>query len=96
MDQHGFAKLEHLKQAASAIDREVIKRIQLALNKKGFDAGHIDGKWGAHTVAAIRGFQQRQHLPASGRMDDKTMVALGLPKRHETTGSGAVVEPLYA
>jgi peptidoglycan hydrolase-like protein with peptidoglycan-binding domain len=91
-DQYGSSRatFEHLDRAASAIDREVIKRIQRKLNKRGFDAGHVDGKWGPHTVAAIKNFQQRRHLSASGRIDNKTMAALGLPRRHATTGSGAV------
>ena len=75
---------------ASAINEEAIRRVQQTLNKRGFDAGHVDGVWGPQTTAAIRNFQMKEHLPASGRLDERTMTALGLSNRSDTTGVGTL------
>jgi peptidoglycan hydrolase-like protein with peptidoglycan-binding domain len=73
------------------LNKDVIRNVQQALNKKGFDAGRVDGIWGHETVAAIKNFQERNDLKADGKLDHQTMAALGLSSGQEptTTGSGA-------
>ncbi len=55
-----------------------VRNIQVALNKKGFDAGHVDGDWGPHTRHALRDFQRYQGLANSGQLDQQTLSALGV------------------
>jgi peptidoglycan hydrolase-like protein with peptidoglycan-binding domain len=55
-----------------------IQQIQQALNKQGFDAGHVDGKWGSDTDKAVKDFQQKQNMQASGKLDQQTLQALGV------------------
>ncbi|HVR36302.1 MAG TPA: L,D-transpeptidase [Methylomirabilota bacterium] len=45
---------------------------QLALARRGLSPGSIDGIMGAQTRAALLAFQQREHLPATGELDDPT------------------------
>jgi lipoprotein-anchoring transpeptidase ErfK/SrfK len=52
--------------------------IQVALDRRGFSPGSIDGMSGPQTVAAIAAFQQQQRLPISGRIDARTRRALTL------------------
>ena len=62
----------------SAYDSATIQRVQRALNDKGYNAGPIDGQFGASTQDAIRRFQQASGLPATGELSSSTLSALGV------------------
>jgi lipoprotein-anchoring transpeptidase ErfK/SrfK len=51
---------------------------QIALARRGFSSGPIDGVSGAQTAAALRAFQESAGLPLTGRLDDPTRAALTL------------------
>ena len=53
------------------------KEIQAALKNAGFDPGSLDGKMGAQTKDAIKGFQKANGLVADGRVGSKTWALLG-------------------
>jgi peptidoglycan hydrolase-like protein with peptidoglycan-binding domain len=53
--------------------------VQQALQDKGFDPGPIDGIVGAKTQEAVRNFQDRYGIAASGGLDNQTLYALGKP-----------------
>jgi photosystem II stability/assembly factor-like uncharacterized protein len=55
-----------------------VKRAQAVLGQMGYSVGEPDGSAGTRTVAAIRRFQSDKDLPQTGRLDDPTLVALGL------------------
>jgi len=57
---------------------EKVKAAQQALKDKGHDPGEVDGKMGPKTQAALRDFQKAQGMQATGRLDAKTMQALGM------------------
>lgn len=58
---------------------EVIKKVQKALNDKGYDAGPVDGQWGPLTQRAVQNFQQSQgQQQASGELNKQTLTALGV------------------
>ena len=61
--------------AAPAIDRDVLK-LQVVLDRLGFSPGILNGKAGAQTNAALRGFQESRGLPTTGRTDPATLNAL--------------------
>jgi len=79
----------------SSLNKEQIRRIQMTLNKKGFDAKRVDGIWGPETEAALKDFQQQQHLQGSGHLTQQTLGALGVDVNGQTqqgsatTGSGS-------
>jgi len=65
------------------LSRQQIRQIQEALNKDGFDAGHVDGIWGPHTRTALKNFQTARNMASGnasskGRLDEQTLSALGL------------------
>lgn len=45
---------------------DTIRRLQRALNRRGYDAGTVDGKWGKNTQRAIYAFQRKEGLPTGG------------------------------
>jgi pentapeptide MXKDX repeat protein len=57
---------------------ERIKAAQQALKDKGADPGAIDGVMGPKTQAAVRDFQSKEGLKATGRLDPETMSKLGV------------------
>ena len=55
-----------------------VRVVQETLKAKGHDPGPIDGRLGPKTTAALRDFQKKEGLPASGRLDGQTLGRLGL------------------
>ena len=60
-------------------DAPTIRSVLQALQDKGFDIGPIDGIIGPRTRAALREFQERQGMPATGRLDAETLSRLNVP-----------------
>ena len=56
--------------------------LQVALRAQGLYTGPIDALVGPQTVAALRAFQRTQGLPATGRLNARTRLALGPLGRH--------------
>ena len=67
---------------------EIIKQVQQKLHQQGFDAGPVNGDFGAKTQAALAQFQLSRVLPASGALDDQTLAELGV-SRNPTTQEDA-------
>ena len=57
---------------------ERILRTQVALFRRGFSPGSLDGVMGLQTRAALRALQQREHLPPTGADDEATLEKLEL------------------
>jgi peptidoglycan hydrolase-like protein with peptidoglycan-binding domain len=55
-----------------------IRRMQEALDEKGYAAGRADGIMGPRTEAALRSFQQSKGLQATGQPSQQTVAALGI------------------
>lgn len=53
-----------------------ISGVQGRLWNLGYDTGPIDGVLGKRTAAALRHFQEDQHLPVTGRADPATVARL--------------------
>lgn len=53
-----------------------VMQAQVVLERLGFSPGVIDGKTGLSTTNAVRGFQQANDLPVTGKFDALTMQAL--------------------
>ncbi|MGI9463798.1 MAG: peptidoglycan-binding domain-containing protein [Aestuariivirgaceae bacterium] len=77
-DQKFFEHLDYVRriQAAStitgstarAVDRSAIVRVQIALQRLGYDPGPVDGKKGIKTSQAIRSYQADMRLPVDGEL----------------------------
>ena len=72
--------------AVPNLSEENIRQVQEALRKKGFDPGPVDGIFGPKTEEAVRNFQDRYGMKASGKIDNQTLFALG---EAELTGQPA-------
>jgi hypothetical protein len=59
--------------AEAAVD---VRGSQQALREKGFDPGPIDGVMGPRTTAAVRDFQSKEGLMATGQLDADTRARL--------------------
>ena len=77
-----------LRRGGMAMGDEKVKAAQQALKDKGHDPGMVDGRMGPKTQAALRDFQKAQGLEASGRLDTKTVQALGM-ESGRTSGAGS-------
>jgi peptidoglycan hydrolase-like protein with peptidoglycan-binding domain len=66
----------------SGLDVEAIKAIQRQLRERALYSGSVDGIAGPMTIAALRTFQQRQGLRATGAWDDSTAAALSVDMEH--------------
>jgi peptidoglycan hydrolase-like protein with peptidoglycan-binding domain len=78
----GGAALHSRGGAASVAEvnltEEQIRQVQIVLNEKGFNIGRPDGRLGPRTIRALTAFQRRQGLEVSGRLDSRTVAALGV------------------
>jgi len=66
-------------------DKNDVSAMQQALKDEGHDPGPIDGVFGPRTRAALREYQKKEGLTATGRWDDATRAKLGVT----TTGGSA-------
>ena len=94
-DQTG---LNNQQQAQNTIDpsqlnRQQVRQIQQTLNKQGFDAGHVDGRWGADTAKAVKSYQQRNQMRANGKLDEQTLQGLGVNMTAQQNGQQSGMSP---
>lgn len=63
--------------ANADLDRAGVARLQAALNQRGFDSGNVDGVAGPRTREAVRAFQDRYGMKATGVINIQLLFALG-------------------
>jgi peptidoglycan hydrolase-like protein with peptidoglycan-binding domain len=73
---------------APGMDQGTIKQVQEKLSDKGHDV-QADGVLGPKTQAALKEFQQKEGIQASGRLDQETLAALGVDEGSAGTGSSS-------
>ena len=67
-----------MDRAERGMKGERVKAVQQALKDKGHDPGDVDGVMGPKTRQALREFQQKEGLTATGRLDSGTADRLGV------------------
>ena len=72
---------------------EQMKAVQQALKDQGHDPGDIDGIMGPKTQAALRDYQQKQGLKATGRLDAETSAKLGVEAKASASPSTPAASP---
>jgi peptidoglycan hydrolase-like protein with peptidoglycan-binding domain len=75
--------------AAITMTKDEVRQLQQALNDNGFDAGEVDGVFGAQTSEALKRFQSKAGLPPTGKMDQQTLALVGLSGRATQSPAGA-------
>src|SRR5215831_16491849 len=66
--------------------KDDIRNAQQALKDKGTYTGPVDGTMNAETKKALRDFQQKNNLEATGTLNHETLTALGVTPHPSTTG----------
>ena len=61
----------------------IVSAVQQKLVDRGYDLGAVDGALGQRTQDALGAFQRVVGLPDTGRIDDRTLAALGMPPLSE-------------
>jgi len=98
-DKHGqsgtsepSARQEQPQQQSTApgMEQGTIKQAQEKLSSKGHDV-QADGVLGPKTQAAVKEFQQKEGIQASGRLDTETLAALGVSEG--SAGAGSTSSP---
>jgi peptidoglycan hydrolase-like protein with peptidoglycan-binding domain len=68
--------------------RMVVAKVKRQLTSRGYYRGRINGRYGRRATSAVRAFQSRSGIPPTGRLDTRTLDALGL-----SASSLAYLEP---
>ena len=66
-----------------------VSKVQEKLRELGFDAGPVNGDFGAKTQAALAQFQLSRTIPASGQLDDMTLAELGVQRERSDAQQNA-------
>jgi hypothetical protein len=71
---------QHLADAAysSVNESQLVRQVQVALQKAGYNVGNTDGKYTADTRAAVSRFERDKSLPETGTITPAVLQALGL------------------
>jgi Putative peptidoglycan binding domain len=77
----------------SQLGRTGVRKVQTALNKKGFHAGHADGIWGSRTRNAVQNFQKSRNMSANGQLTQKTLSALGVQVASNQSSNSGQMSP---
>jgi peptidoglycan hydrolase-like protein with peptidoglycan-binding domain len=72
--------------------RTTIRKVQETLNARGFKAGAPNGILGESTSTALRAFQKSENLVVTGRLNPRTLAALGIPEDSASVGSSRGAE----
>jgi len=76
------------------VNAQTVRQAQKVLEDRGFRTGGADGRMGPQTVAALVSFQRSEKLPPTGKLDRKTIAALGLNKEdHAAEGTSGLYPP---
>lgn len=63
---------------SSGVDKDLIKKVQQALNDQGYDCGEVDGIMGKKSKQALKDFQADNGLTVDGIIGDQVKNALGI------------------
>jgi peptidoglycan hydrolase-like protein with peptidoglycan-binding domain len=63
---------------AAVMNHQDVRKVQETLRSDGYYHGLVDGLMGPQTRAAIRRYQESNHLAATGRLDAQTAGKLGV------------------
>jgi hypothetical protein len=76
--ESGMSSRMRGQESAKTHSADTVKQVQQALKDKGHDPGSIDGIMGQRTQDALRSFQQKEGLQATGTLDAQTAEKLGV------------------
>ena len=81
---HGAHAEDHHATPHAAVSRERTMEMQRSLASRNLYQGKVDGVWGPKTESALRNFQTQNGLEATGTLDTRSAVALGMEADKQT------------
>jgi peptidoglycan hydrolase-like protein with peptidoglycan-binding domain len=63
--------------AVPRLSADGVRRVQAILRQRGFESGPLDGVAGPITRTAVRSFQEKYGMKASGEMDNQFLLGIG-------------------
>jgi peptidoglycan hydrolase-like protein with peptidoglycan-binding domain len=88
---------DNTQQVSSDPYQPLVRQVQERLHQLGFDAGPVNGEFGAKTQAALAQFQLSLSIPAGGQLDGQTLSELGIeqaaPAMSESASAASDSEP---
>jgi peptidoglycan hydrolase-like protein with peptidoglycan-binding domain len=99
LDRQTLAALDIQKDGAAGSGRygaATIRKVQETLNDRGFKAGPANGIVGETTSTALRAFQKSENIAVTGRLNPRTLAALGIPEDSASTGTTRGANPSSA
>ena len=88
--QQSQSGMQSEQSAAPGVEQTTIRQAQEKLSAKGHDVT-ADGVLGPKTQAAVKEFQQKEGIQASGQLNQETLAALGVSE--SSSGSGGSSQP---
>jgi peptidoglycan hydrolase-like protein with peptidoglycan-binding domain len=67
-------------------DRATVVSVQQTLRAEGYDPGPVNGELGPQTAAALKQAQKDRELEPTGRLDRRTIAALGIDAESAAAG----------
>jgi peptidoglycan hydrolase-like protein with peptidoglycan-binding domain len=78
----------------SQLTQQQVMEIQTKLKQENVYNGKADGRWGPESEQALKQFQQKNNLPATGQLDEETMAQLGIGGGNApSSASGVQTQP---
>ncbi len=74
-------------------DHDLVRQVQTTLKQNHMYRGRVDGAWGRMTERAVRQFQQKNGLQATGQLDDATLKAMNLQPASSSSGGASSSMP---
>lgn len=60
-----------------------IREVQQALMERGYLRSEVSGSWNAASIEALKRFEADQKVRVDGKIDSKTLIALGLGPKYD-------------
>lgn len=89
----GMTRMPTLQRTTTVL--AATRTLQRALNRLGYKAGAVDGKFGPGTQAAVKTFQHRAQLTADGVVGAKTWTALAQALVRRAVGAPAKADGVF-
>lgn len=74
--------------AALDLDPETIRKVKRALHQAGYNPGPVNGSWNGPASEALVNWQKAQGLQPTGKVDRRTLNALGIHVANGGAGGG--------
>jgi murein L,D-transpeptidase YcbB/YkuD len=76
------SQMAETAQSGTDLSRDDVREVQESLKDKGYELA-VDGAWGPNTEQALKEFQSKNGLTATGKLDERTLSMLDVDVSQE-------------